>query len=183
MEFAYRIHPTGVDGRLLDVGPLDPGRDFVLQVPERFTREVTLEGEGRQLRLTLRFRGDKLEIEELCLTDAVKGISPRDLLKLSLPKIIKACAETAIPNYLYWTQTIPNHPNIESLLKHNRMLLAKLYWFEYITWGTPRVTIQELLRCQKTTANYYIRLAAELHKLPDSRIRDGKEATAQILEP
>ncbi len=182
MENQLKVQNRGVDGVLRDVGPLDAFRDFPLQIPERFTRLVTTEGSERAIELTLHFDGQKLRIMELRIRDEVNPITPRELLSLSLPKLVRACAESAIPNSEFWTRELPRLPNIENQLRDDLLLLSKLYWFEYITWGNPRVEVQRLLQCQKTTANYYIRLASKFHTLPEARLSENKKATAQDIE-
>lgn len=178
MEKTLNVKKVAVDGPLLDVGPADSLGDYPLQIPATFTRLVELRESNRRFQLTIEFDGTKLRVTELLISDHSNSISPRDLLAVSLPKLIRACAEAAIPNSEFWASELSNLPDIENRLRDDLSLLSKLYWFEYITWGNPRVEIQKLLQCQKTTANYYIRLASRIHSLPEARLSENKKATA-----
>ena len=171
MEKEIAVAPLGIDGPLVEIGPLDPLGDFRLQVPSFFSRKVEYAGLSRNLEIRIRFLGDKLEIGELCIKDSQGPIGSRDLLQLSLPQVVRACAASAIPQFEFWSLGLGGRPGIGEALRNNRLLLSKLYWFEYATWGAPRVAIQELLACKRTTANYFIRLASEEHSLPESRKR------------
>lgn len=178
MESEIVVERVGQDAPLRDVGPVIGFDDYPLRVPGEFRRLVTSDAMDWQVELTIRFDGRKLRIIDLRIHARNDPITPRDLLGLSLPKLVRACAETAIPNSDFWTRDLPRLPNIEHRLRDDLYLLAKLYWFEYITWGSPRVEIQKLLNSQKTTANYYIRLASKLHTLPEARLNENKKATA-----
>lgn len=173
-----RIEKVGSDGLLVEVGPRDPFGDFALTVPSHFSRLIMDLETRREVAIELSFKGDKLEISKLCIEDRGKSISSRDLLTLSLPRLIRIAALDAIPNSRYWQFGLGETPNIGERLRENPILLAKLYWFEHMTWGSPRVVIQDLLGCKRTTANYYIRLASNAHELPASRHKDGDRATA-----
>lgn len=179
MESKFVIEKLGQDGPLMDVGPVSGFDDFPLKVPSKFTRVVTTQGSDWVIEVTITFDGRKLGLYDLGIHASKDPITPRELLAISLPKIVRACAENAIPRSEFWTQELPELPNIDSRLRDDLRLLAKFYWFEYITWGSPRVEIQKLLKCQKTTANYYIRLASKLHTLPEARLNENKKATAQ----
>lgn len=168
----------GHDGPLTEVGPIDTNHDYRLHVPLTFTRMIVETGSHREVTIELSFKGDKLEVTRLCIEDKNGSISSRDLLTLSLPRLIRLAAVDAIPESEFWEKRLPNTLGISDKLKENPLLLAKLYWFEHLTWGSPRVAIQELLGCKRTTANYYIRLASNSHELPASRHKDGEKATA-----
>ena len=179
MAIDTMVTQVGIDGRLTEVGPMDPNHDFRLQVPMNFTRLLVDSGSEREVTVQLAFKGDKLEVTKLCIEDKEGSISSRDLLTLSLPRLIRLAALDAIPESHYWEKAIRNSNGISERLRENPLLLSKLYWFEHLTWGSPRVAIQELLGCKRTTANYYIRLASNAYELPASRHKDGEKATAQ----
>ena len=182
METKVFVERVGVDGPLREVGPQDRLGDYSLSIASSFTRLVTMDESSRSVQLTLDFDGSKLKIVELRIADRENAITSRDLLSVSLPKLVRACAETAIPKSQFWTSDLQSLPDIQNRLRDDLYLLSKLYWFEYITWGNPRVEIQKLLQCQKTTANYYIRLASKVHRLPEARLNENKKATARNLE-
>lgn len=182
MESKFVIEKLGDSGSLRDVGPEIPFDDFPLRVPTKFSRMVTSVDSDWMIEISIHFDGRKLQVFDLQIHAQSTPITPRGLLSLSLPKLVRACAETAIPNSDFWTEHLPRLPDIQNRLRDDLSLLAKYYWFEYITWGNPRVEIQELLKCQKTTANYYIRLASKLHTLPEMRLNENKKATAQLKE-
>ena len=172
------VNRIGIDGPLTEVGPIDPHHDYRLHVPVTFTRLIVESGSEREVTIELSFKGDKLEVTKLCIQDRGGSISSRDLLTLSLPRLIRLAALDAIPESEFWEKAVPNTPRISDTLKENPLFLSKLYWFEHLTWGSPRVAIQELLGCKRTTANYYIRLASTAYQLPPSRHKDGEKATA-----
>lgn len=178
MEKEITVAPLGADGPLVEIGPLDSLGDLKLQVPSSFARKVSYEGLTRKLEIHLRFSGDKLEIGELCIKDEHDPIGSRDLLQLALPRVVRACAESAMPQFAFWDSGLALRPQVDDELRRNRLLLAKLYWFEHAIWGAPRVAIQNLLSCKRTTANYFIRLASEDFELPASRVRSSEAATA-----
>ena len=178
MESKFVLEKLGEDGPLMDVGPVIGFDDFTLKVPRSFTRVVTSDNSDWVLEIRIQFDGQKLRVVDLRIQSQTSPITPRGLLALSLPKIVRACAESAIPNSAFWTEELPRMQGIENRLRDDPFLLSKFYWFEYITWGSPRVEIQKLLKCQKTTANHFIRLASKLHTLPEARLNENKKATA-----
>lgn len=182
MENIERVSKVGTDGPLVEVGPRDNLRDFRLSIPSMFRRRIEQPELERVLELELSFKGDKLAVTFLSIQDSQEGITSRDLLNIGLPRLIRLAALTAIPESKFWESEIKSKSNISVALRENRLLLSKLYWFEHITWGSPRVVIQDLLKCKKTTANYFIRLASEEYDLPASRMRESGSATAHLLE-
>ena len=182
MQSKFLIKNLGDSGSISAVGPETPFDDFPLRVPTKFSRLVTSVDSDWIIEITIHFDGQKLQVFDLRIHAQASPITPRGLLALSLPKLVRACAETAIPNSEFWTEQLPRLSGIENRLRDDLSLLAKYYWFEYMTWGNPRVEIQKLLKCQKTTANYYIRLASKLHTLPESRLSENKKATALLNE-
>jgi len=174
MDHEFLITQVAEDGVLVEVGPLDPSRDYRVRIPEDFQRDVFLAELERTLSLRLQFKGDRLEIVELSLRTNGEPIGTRDLLQLSLPKVIRACAKSACPEFNFWSVQLKERRGIGESLRSNPLLLAKLYWFEHLTWGSPRVVIQELIDSKRTTANSLIRMAAEKYDLPPSRKNEGR---------
>lgn len=47
-------------------------------------------------------------------------------------------------------------------------LVAAVYWAHYVTWGSPRQAVMALWSLPRSTANYWLRKARELHNMPEA---------------
>lgn len=154
------------DGQLIPFGPVDPETKRQLHILETFTRAVTYEDMPFRLVLGCVFDGEKIQVQKLTIEGMGAFVTSRDLTQLALPSVIRQVGMSVIPESEFWTQDWQDANSVKEGLKANSYFLAQMYWMEHATWGSPRVTIQNYLQCQRTTANYYIRLAANIVGLP-----------------
>jgi hypothetical protein len=151
------------DGGVISFGPPTSLVRHPLAIAQRFSRSVSYENMGISLEIEFLFDGDKVQIQRLVADGGVGYVGSRDLTQLSLPAVTREAAISAIPNAKFW---LDDYKEIQFDKASDLTLLAQLYWFEHVTWGSPRVAIQEFLGCKRTTANYYIRLVSALTPLP-----------------
>ena len=160
----YRILSTEDSlGDLVSFGPLTKDAQRMLQVPGRFIRTVLYQDLPLKLELEFMFDGDKVQIRRLEAEATSGHVTSRDLTQLSLPSITRDAALSAVRDANYW---IAVQKNVESDSGLDLVFLAQLYWFEHVTWGSPRLAIQNFLGCKRTTANYYIRMIGSKFALP-----------------
>ena len=152
-----------IDGKLYSVCGYSLEVDHQLLVPKFIEREVVYGEDQPTLTLSLSFvENSRLEIVDMKLSsrEGSVPVSTSLLTKLSLPQTIRKIALDAIPNSNYWT-TPPT--------KYTDDYLAQLYWFEHITWGTPRVAIMRVTGWSKPNANYHITKLSKVFNFPTSR--------------
>lgn len=155
------------DGDFRPFGPVDPETKRQLSIPEKFTRVVKYSDIPLSVELTCVFDGEKIQVKKLCAMSQPEAfVTSRDLTQLSLPAVIRRIGLQVIPDAEYWTMEWQDDHALKLGLKSDPHFLAQLYWFEHATWGSPRVAVQEYMGCKRTTANYYIRLAAGVTALP-----------------
>ncbi len=160
----FTVAKTGKkDGEVVSFGPPSSLVRYPLEIAKQFTRSVSYKDMGISLEIDFLFDGDKVQIGRLVADGGVGYVASRDLTQLSLPAVTRQAAISAIPNAKFW---LDDYKKIQFDKASDLTLLAQLYWFEHVTWGSPRVAIQEFLGCKRTTANYYIRLVGALTPLP-----------------
>lgn len=157
------------DGPLINFGPTMPNDEDQQKIPESFERSVR----NDELNLTLvagcAFNGDKIILRRL----TVEGteIAPRDLTRLGLPWVIREIAADVIPDSYKWdvfVESVATMDNARTGGPTDEILLeiAQTYWYDHITWGTPRANIMNMWGISRTTANEWIRKAAKLYPMP-----------------
>jgi len=160
----FTVAKTGKkDGAVVSFGPPTSLVKHPLAIAQLFTRSVSYDDMAMSLEIDFSFDGDKVQIKRLVADGGVSYVGSRDLTQLSLPAVTREAAISAIPNSKFW---LNDYKKIQFDKASDLTLLAQLYWFEHVTWGSPRVAIQEFLGCKRTTANYYIRLVGALTSLP-----------------
>lgn len=53
------------------------------------------------------------------------------------------------------------------------LTLARMYWFEFVSWGRPRQAVMDRFDLPRSTANYWIRKARERYGLPGQHAEEG----------
>jgi hypothetical protein len=152
------------DGKLHNVCGYIPLVDHQLLVPRSLKREVFYGKDQPLLTLNLSLLGaERLEVVGINLQAPEDGsaISSSFLTKLSIPKVIRQIAEEAIPHSSYWTTPPPEHSDD---------YLAQLYWFEYVTWGTPRLAIMNLTGWSRANTNHHLRRISKVFDLPQTKV-------------
>ncbi len=173
MNETFTISRTDVkDGNPIAFGPMDKETKRQLEIPETFTRRVSYADLSLVAELSCVFDGEKIQVKKICVEGQSAFVTSRDLTQLALPAVIRQIGFQVIPDSEYWTKAWQDDHSIKEGLKSDPFFLAQLYWFEHATWGSPRVAIQEYMAVKRTTANYYIRLAATVTPLPGLHKKD-----------
>ena len=154
------------DGPMVQVGPVMPHGQSQLQVPTHLTRRVFY-GEGDPVvEVSIAFSGERLEVVALKATATTGSITSLFLTQLALPKAIRQIAIDVVPNGSLWTlDEREGGMGLES-----SDFLAQLYWFEHLSWGSPRGAIMKYMGWSRTTANWHIRKVEKVFPLPGRKL-------------
>ncbi len=153
LSSSFQVERTGTpDGKTVTFGPYDPETGATLSLPATFTRRVSYPGHGLAVILECVFTGDRIEVESLKIERVEKFISTKVLTQLALPAVIREIAEDAIPNSNRWARlNAPTDNKAETA-----EFLAQIYWFEHVSWGSPRASIMAYMNWSRTNANFHI---------------------------
>jgi hypothetical protein len=156
------------DGPLVSFGPLDSETGWQLAIPSHFTRLAGYVGSGITMKLQLEFRGDKIELKSLEVRREEGSLSSRDLTQLALPKVIRQIAASVIPEAQRWDPSLMSGGTVTESdpSRSNLVALAQLYWYEHVTWGSPRGRLMELWGISRPWANTLIKKAGLQYPLP-----------------
>lgn len=152
------------DGGLHNVCGYIPLVDYQLLVPKSLKREVFYGEDQPLLTLSLTLsKTNRYEIVDMRLQSEGNAvpISTSFLTKLSLPQVIRQIAVDAIPHSSYWTS-----PPAELTDDY----LAQLYWFEHVTWGTPRMALMDVTGWSRSNTNHHIRRIEKVFELPKEKV-------------
>jgi hypothetical protein len=153
MNSSFKVERTGIpDGRIVTFGPFDPDTGATLTIPATFTRRVSYPAIGLAAILECVFTGDRIEVESIKIERVEKFISTKVLTQLALPAVIREIAEDAIPNSNRWAKLNAATDN----KAENPEFLAQIYWFEHVSWGSPRGSIMTYMNWSRTNANFHI---------------------------
>lgn len=170
------------DSPLVSVGDPKVAEDWRIQIPKKFQRLVVYPLLKLNVELTCVFNGDKIEVTQMrIISDAGHFVTSRDLTQLSLPAAIRSIGFSVIPNADIWSWDYrESHSTMKQIAESTGAgYLSQLYWFEHITWGTPRVAIQQHFGCTRSVANAKIREIAKQYRLPGVHATASKIATAK----
>lgn len=172
MEFAFKLEPTGiVDGKRQDFGPDNPQMGTQASIPSTLTRKVIYPELEVSALIECVFTGDKLEVQSLNVQNNGKFVSTKVLTQLALPAVIRAIALEVVPHAKLWVNLDTNeYPKNDS-----PTFLAQVYWFEHVSWGSPRGSIMRYMDWSRTNANFHITKIAKLHALPGAHAQDSKQ--------
>lgn len=153
MNTSFKVGPAGVpDGKLVDFGPPRPDGGTVLSIPTTFSRTVTYPTLGLSAEIECAFTGDRIEVESIRIRKNSQFVTTVALTQLSLPLVIRAIAEDVIPNSKIWAKLRGDLDNKNS----SPEFLAQIYWFEHVSWGSPRASIMTYMNWSRTNANFHI---------------------------
>ena len=169
MEINRKIRPSEIpDGELVHFGPRDEITGRHLAIPRTFSRIVENSALGFELQLWCEFSGDRIEVKKLTIDAGDGEISSRKLLQLGLPAIVRHIAFEVVPGAAFWTfEGQERNPDWHAA-NTDHEFLAQMYWFEHISWGSPRQEIMRYFGMKRTAANSLIRKIARYIKLPGS---------------
>lgn len=151
-------------------GPTDEKTGKRLAIPRTFSRIVDIQDLQFQLELWCEFSGDRIEVRKLCIEANGGEIASRKLLQLGLPAIVREIAFEVIPDAKFWTVE-GQEPNLDwNSMNTQPEFLAQMYWFEHVSWGSPRQEIMRYFGMKRTAANALIRKVSKYIPLPGTRL-------------
>lgn len=176
MSLPFKIEAAGVaDGKPIDFGPFDHETGTQQSIPATLTRRVHYPELEVTALVECIFTGDKLEIQSLTVQNKGKFVSTKVLTQLALPAVIRAIAIEVVPNAKLWA-----YLDASQILKHEGpTFLAQIYWFEHISWGSPRGSIMTYMNWSRTNANFHISKIARNFPLPGAHALEKKPKAAQ----
>lgn len=168
MDFVFELKSAGVpDGKRVDFGPFDQETGTQQSIPVSLTRKVVYPDLEVSALVKCVFTGDKLEIESITVMQGAKFVSTKVLTQLALPGVIREIAIEVIPNAQLWA-----NPGVHKMGKpQGPAFLAQVYWFEHVSWGSPRGSIMNYMSWSRTNANFHISKLARQFGLPGSHAK------------
>lgn len=165
MSYAFEVvKGKAAQGRLVALGPVDPDSGRQLQIPSESEWSVRYRKPDIAVSIGCVLVDGRLEISKLTVESEPGGIlTSRDLTQLNLPAVLREIGLRAVPNSDYWNTSL-KATKLER--RTNPEYLAQVYWFEYLTWGSPRQVLMDYLQISRTTANSQIRKFAKQVPLP-----------------
>jgi hypothetical protein len=158
------VAPSGHDGGPVQAVPYGPGGDVL---PERFAAEVTYTKRPLRVRIECSFDGmSRVRVKAVSVerTDG-KSVTPEDMTATNLGAVMGTVVEDATRhgggNVFRGGRSRTGPPTDDELLA-----LARMYWFEYVSWGKPRQEVMSKFELPRSTANAWIRKAREKYHLP-----------------
>ncbi|MEV0431249.1 hypothetical protein [Micromonospora sp. NPDC050495] len=144
--------------------PYGPAGD---RLPERFVALVEYETQPLRARIAASFNGAERVRADVVSVERTDGasVSPEDLTTLQLGAVMSS---------VVWQATRRGKGVAEQWGRSRTgplddaevLTLARMYWFEYVSWGKPRLAIMAAFKLPRSTANRWIRKAREVHGLP-----------------
>ena len=164
------IDQTSRDGRLVSFCPLEQ-MFWRLEIPSTLNRRVIYKT-GLILDLECVFAGERLEISRMELTQPEgQYLSTQLLTQLGLPGILNQIFLGASPA----TKEMRSLPKRDELSKDQlEVVITQLYWFEYASWGNPRMRVIQYTNWSTNKANTYFRKLAKLYGLPGAHSSKNK---------
>jgi len=158
------------DGPMVYFGPLDPETGLRCQIPRELSRLVIYPALGLEVQIDCTFSGERLEIERLTIESNSSYLASRDLTQLALPQVMNKVVSTVVPE----ARAIEKQIKSTLLDKPDGpAFLAQLYWFEFVGWGSPRVSIMSYMGWSRANANFHIKRINKLFPLPGARALVG----------
>lgn len=138
-------------------------------LPARFTGVATSD-HGIVIEVAMTFDGvrrPQVEVVTVRPRPGDGGITPADLARTQLA----AAARSVIVEALRPGAIAGDDP---------LFVLARLYWREFVSWGSPRAAVMTLFGVPRSTANHLIRSARERFPLPGPHARDTTAVPADL---
>jgi hypothetical protein len=165
MEAIFKLETAGKpDGKRVNFGPFDHETGTQQSIPSKLTRRVTYPELEIAAVVECIFTGDKLEVQSIKIESDGKFVSTKVLTQLALPAVIRQIAIQEVPDSQLWAQLDKDNPH--KLI--GPTFLAQVYWFEHISWGSPRGSIMNYMSWSRTNANFHISKIARNFGLPGS---------------
>lgn len=177
MNPSFKVEKTNkADGKRVSFGPPDPETGRALSLPTSFSRRVVYKDLGIAALVECIFNGDRIEVESVQIEKVTKFVSTKVLTQLALPTVIRALAEELIPNSNTWAKLKANSDN----KPQSPEFLAQIYWFEYVSWGSPRGSIMTYMNWSRTNANFHISKFSRNIAMPGAHSAGNSKTHKQI---
>ena len=150
------------DGPLVQVGPVFPGLLHQIQIPSWSTATVDYGKEMPSVTLHIVFSGERVEISKLEVSADTGFVTTQFLTQLALPKVLRQFVVESVPNSSTWTL----ERGEEGMGVDSYDFLAQLYWFEHLSWGSPRGTIMKFMGWSRANTNWHLRKIEKEFALP-----------------
>lgn len=143
-------------------------------LPSRFLAVVDYAEHPLRVSVRATFNGTDPLRAELVSVERTDGesVAPADMARLQLGAVLGTVVDQATrygPGKLFQYGRKHDGPPTEDEL----LTLARMYWFEYVSWGKPRQAIMSAFELPRSTANHWIRKARERYTLPGAHA-DGE---------
>ena len=172
MSDVFIIKTEGrVDGPLQEFGPVSIQTGKRLTVPSPMRRQVYYPSLAYLVELTCVFTGQRIEIESLEIHGDGAFINTQYLTQLSLPEVIREIAKEVEVNSEFWACRTRS---MDELRVDDASLIAQIYWYEHVTWGSPRAAVMSYMGWSRTNTNWHLRKISDQYKLPGNRIQPQK---------
>jgi hypothetical protein len=174
MSIVFTIESTGVaDGPRVEFGPFDQETGTQQSIPGTLTRRVTYPDLEVSAVVECIFTGDKIEIQSISVQNNGTFVSTKALTQLALPAVIRAIAVETVPNSELWSNVATN----PVARFEGPSFLAQVYWFEHISWGSPRASIMTYMNWSRTNANFHISKIAKYIALPGAHAKNKGDSS------
>lgn len=171
MEAIFKLESAGkADGRRVDFGPFDHETGTQQSIPSRLTRRVVYPELEVVAIVDCIFTGDKIEVQSIKVENDGKFVSTKVLTQLALPAVIREIAIQEVPNSKLWAKLDADAPRKLT----GPTFLAQVYWFEHVSWGSPRGSIMNYMSWSRTNANFHISKIARNFGLPGSHSKANR---------
>jgi len=168
MALSFSLESAGVpDGELVAFGPFDQESGSQASIPTQLTRKVTYPELGVVALFELVFTGDRLEIQRISVESNEKFVSATVMSQLSIPAVIREIAVQTVPNSKIWALAGSG----QQRRYEGQAFLAQVYWFEHISWGSPRASIMKYMSWSRTNANFHISKISREVELPGAHAK------------
>lgn len=145
--------------------PYGPAGDTL---PARFTAEVDYTERPLHVQIKASFDGvSRVRADQVCVTRVSgESVTAEDMASLQLAAVMAQVVWQATTRSQVGSVVSINPLPPERASEEELMTVARAYWFEYVSWGSPRRRIMEMFDIPRSTANRWIRRARELYPLP-----------------
>jgi hypothetical protein len=172
MEAIFELESIGKpDGKSVEFGPYDHETGTQQSIPSKLTRRVVYPQLEVAAVVECIFTGDKIEVQSIRVENDGKFVSTKVLTQLALPAVIREIAIQEVPNSKFWSQLDKDNPRKLT----GPTFLAQVYWFEHISWGSPRGSIMNYMGWSRTNANFHISKIARNFGLPGSHSKASRQ--------
>lgn len=159
------------DGPLVLAGPKTETLNQQLLVPSSMNRKIIYSDNLPVLETALVFSGERLEIVRLTIEAQEVYLSTQFLTQLSLPKVIRQVALESVPDSARWLA--PSADRVGGIDSYD--FLAQVYWFEHLSWGSPRKSVMNFMGWSRANTNFHLRKMAEMGLLPERQKSSTQE--------